>query len=56
LPIFCAQNGVANEGIAARYFQQVNGVMVLIGAKRLGPGEVVHTGNGPWGLVPIPQG
>ena len=41
LPIFCAQNGVANEGIAARYFQNVNGLIVLIGAKRLVPGEVV---------------
>ena len=56
LPIFCAQNGVANEGIAARYFQQVNGVMVLIGAKRLVPGEVVHTGNGPVGIGTYPAG
>ena len=56
LPIFCAQNGVANEGIAARYFQQVHGVMVLIGAKRLLPGEVVHTGNGPVGLGTYPAG
>jgi 2-dehydropantoate 2-reductase len=56
LPIFCAQNGVANDGIAARYFQQVNGAMVLIGAKRLVPGEVVHTGNGPVGLGTYPTG
>ena len=56
LPIFCAQNGVANEGIAARYFQQVHGVMVLIGAKRLVPGEVVHTGNGPVGIGTYPTG
>lgn len=56
LPIFCTQNGVANEGIAARYFQQVNGVMALIGAKRLAPGEVVHTGNGPIGLGTYPTG
>jgi len=56
LPIFCAQNGVVNEGIAARYFQQVNGVMVLIGAKRLVPGEVVHTGNGPIGIGTYPAG
>jgi 2-dehydropantoate 2-reductase len=56
LPVFCAQNGVANEGIAARYFQQINGVMVLIGAKRLVPGEVVHTGNGPVGIGTYPAG
>ena len=56
LPIFCAQNGVANEGIAARYFQHVHGVMVLIGAKRLVPGEVVHTGNGPVGIGTYPAG
>ena len=56
LPIFCAQNGVANEGIAARYFQNVNGLIVLIGAKRLVPGEVVHTGNGPVGVGSYPAG
>lgn len=56
LPIFCAQNGVANEGTAARYFKNVNGVMVLIGAKRLNPGEVIHTGNGPLGVGTYPEG
>ena len=35
LPIFCAQNGVRNEEMAARYFRAVHGVMVMIGAKRL---------------------
>jgi 2-dehydropantoate 2-reductase len=56
LPIFCAQNGVANESIAARSFQNVHGLMVLIGAKRLVPGEVVHTGNGPVGIGTYPTG
>ena len=56
LPIFCAQNGVRNEETVARHFQQVNGVMVLIGAKRLLPGEVVHTGNGPVGVGTFPRG
>lgn len=56
LPVFCAQNGIANEGTVARYFQHVNGVMVLIGAKRLVPGEVVHTGNGPVGIGTYPTG
>jgi 2-dehydropantoate 2-reductase len=56
LPIFCAQNGVRNEEVAARYFRHVHGVMVLVGAKRLKPGEVVHTGNGPIGIGTFPAG
>jgi 2-dehydropantoate 2-reductase len=56
LPIFCSQNGVRNEEVAARYFENINGVMVLIGAKRLEPGIVVHTGNGPVGIGTFPQG
>ena len=56
LPIFCAQNGVRNEEIAASYFDQVNGLMVLIGAKRLEPGVVVQTGNGPVGVGTSPEG
>ena len=56
LPIFCAQNGVRNEEIAASYFDQVHGLMVLIGAKRLEPGVVVQTGNGPVGVGAYPEG
>ena len=56
LPIFCAQNGVRNEETAATYFDHVNGMMVLIGAKRLEPGVVVQTGNGPVGLGAYPEG
>ncbi len=56
LPVFCSQNGVANETTAGRHFENVNGVMVLIGAKRLNPGEVVHTGNGPVGVGTYPEG
>ena len=56
LPIFCSQNGVRNEETAAHYFQNVNGVMVLIGAKRLEPGVVVQTGNGPVGVGTFPEG
>jgi 2-dehydropantoate 2-reductase len=56
LPIFCAQNGVRNEAVAARYFRHVNGVMVLIGAKRLEAGVVVQTGNGPVGIGTFPAG
>jgi 2-dehydropantoate 2-reductase len=56
LPVFCAQNGIRNEEVAARYFPNVHGVMVLIGAKRLIPGEVVHTGAGPLGVGRWPSG
>jgi 2-dehydropantoate 2-reductase len=56
LPVFCAQNGVRNEEVAARHFGQVNGVMVLIGAKCLTPGEVVHTARGPLGVGTFPKG
>jgi 2-dehydropantoate 2-reductase len=56
LPIFCAQNGIRNEQVAARTFRQVNGVMVLIGAKCMTPGEVVHTGGGPLGIGSYPRG
>lgn len=56
LPVFCAQNGVRNEELAQRHFRDVHGVMVLVGAKRLVPGVVVHTARGPLGLGTFPEG
>ncbi len=56
LPLVCAQNGVTNEALAARTFRQVNGLMLLIGATCLRPGEVIHTGNGPVGVGTYPTG
>jgi len=56
LPVFCAQNGIRNEEAAGRHFRDVNGVMVLIGAKHLVPGEVVHTSAGPLGVGAWPTG
>ncbi len=56
LPLFCAQNGVRNEDTVARHFREVNGIMVLIGAKRLVAGEVVHTSKGPVGIGTHPAG
>ena len=41
IPIFCFQNGVRNEEIVSRYFRQVYGVMVVIGAAYLRAGEVM---------------
>lgn len=43
LPVFCAQNGVRNEEIAARAFRDVHGVVLVLNVKRLEPGIVVHT-------------
>lgn len=56
LPFFCAQNGIANEALAARMFQHVHGMMILVGATWLAPGTVVHTGHGPIGLGTYPHG
>lgn len=40
-PIFCLQNGVANEGMALRLFPHVHGVTVMMPATYLTPGECV---------------
>ncbi|MEM9972180.1 MAG: 2-dehydropantoate 2-reductase N-terminal domain-containing protein [Pseudomonadota bacterium] len=39
-PIFCAQNGIANEHAALRRFPNVHGVTVMMPAQYLHPGEV----------------
>ena len=39
-PVFCAQNGVANERLALRRFPNVHGVTVMMPAAFLTPGEV----------------
>ncbi|MEO1681301.1 MAG: 2-dehydropantoate 2-reductase N-terminal domain-containing protein [Pseudomonadota bacterium] len=42
-PIFCAQNGVTNERLAARIFPNVHGVAVMMPATFLEPGRaIVH--------------
>jgi 2-dehydropantoate 2-reductase len=47
LPIFCFQNGVRNEEIAAGYFPRVYGVMVRVGAQYLNDGEVIARRDPP---------
>ena len=42
LPIFCFQNGVRNEENVARSFRNVYGVLVAVGVRYVGPGEIVH--------------
>ncbi|SEL94139.1 ketopantoate reductase family protein [Streptacidiphilus jiangxiensis] len=41
LPVVCAQNGVANEGTALRWFAEVVGMCVWLPATHLQPGTVV---------------
>ncbi|MEK7353952.1 MAG: 2-dehydropantoate 2-reductase [Chloroflexota bacterium] len=56
--VFCFQNGVRNEEIAAGYFARVYGVMVRAGAVFLTNGEVVSRRDPPGSLVMgcYPQG
>ncbi|MFY0633479.1 MAG: ketopantoate reductase family protein [Vannielia sp.] len=39
-PVFCCQNGVANEPLALRFFPNVHAVTVMMPASYLEPGEV----------------
>ncbi|MEE9202585.1 MAG: 2-dehydropantoate 2-reductase [Dehalococcoidia bacterium] len=51
VPVFCFQNGVRNEEIAAQYFPKVYGVKVLVGAVYLTDGEVVARRDPPGWLI-----
>jgi 2-dehydropantoate 2-reductase len=52
VPIFCLQNGVRNEEIAAQFFSRVYGVMVRVGAVYLKDGEVVARRDPPgWFII-----
>jgi 2-dehydropantoate 2-reductase len=63
VPVVCAQNGVANERMALRRFDRVYGMLVVLPAVHLKPGEVLtHTtgvggvldaGCYPWGVDPL---
>ncbi|MEO8458393.1 MAG: 2-dehydropantoate 2-reductase N-terminal domain-containing protein [Chloroflexota bacterium] len=41
VPVICAQNGVANERMAARIFSRVYAMLVVLPATHLTPGEVI---------------
>jgi 2-dehydropantoate 2-reductase len=45
LPVLCAQNGVANERIALRWFARVYGVCVWLPATYLTPGTITAEGK-----------
>ena len=44
-PVICAQNGVANERMALRRFSRVYGMLVVLPATYLEPGEVLMPGT-----------
>lgn len=53
LPVFCAQNGVANEDAAVRHFDRVYGVCVNIPATHLEPGVVEAPGTPVSGILQL---
>src|SRR3954453_14770776 len=53
LPLFCVQNGVANERIAARRFADVHGVVVMLPAVLLDPGRIEAQGAPYSGLLDV---
>jgi 2-dehydropantoate 2-reductase len=51
-PVFCFQNGVSNEKTALKYYSDVYGVMVRVGAVFLTDGEVVCRRDPPgWYII-----
>lgn len=52
-PVFCAQNGVANERLALRRFPNVHGVTVMMPATFLVPGEVAATSTPRHGVFDL---
>jgi 2-dehydropantoate 2-reductase len=52
-PIFCVQNGVANERMALRRFPNVHGVTVMMPASFARPGEVAAFGTPRHGIFDI---
>lgn len=63
LPIICAQNGVANERAAARWFERIYAMTVVLPGSHMTPGEVIqhssplagtlNLGRYPHGLDPL---
>lgn len=52
-PIFCLQNGVANEPMAAQMFADVHGVAVMMPAEYITPGEIAAFGTPNHGIFDI---
>ena len=52
-PVFCLQNGVENERLALRRFEQVYGAVVMVPAAHLEPGIVLAYGTVRTGMIDI---
>jgi 2-dehydropantoate 2-reductase len=50
-PIVCCQNGVSNEPAALRWFTNVYGMVVMLPATHLEPGEILHYATVPGGFL-----
>jgi 2-dehydropantoate 2-reductase len=55
-PVFCVQNGVRNEELAARRFLHVYGVMAGLCVNFLSPGVIAHTMSDRIGIGNYPLG
>ncbi len=53
LPIFCVQNSLLNESIATRIFEQVYGVMIMIPAIFMTPGEIINPIVRRYGVIEL---
>jgi 2-dehydropantoate 2-reductase len=51
IPVFCLQNSVSNEAIAASYFPRVYGAMVRIGGEYVKDGEITTRRDPPGWLI-----
>ncbi|MEM9754885.1 MAG: 2-dehydropantoate 2-reductase N-terminal domain-containing protein [Pseudomonadota bacterium] len=52
-PVFCFQNGIANEDLALRFFPNVHGATVMMPVSYLRPGEVIASGAPKIGLFDL---
>ncbi len=53
IPVFCAQNGVENERLALRRFENVYGVTVMLPAVHLEPGVVQANASNKTGMLDL---
>ena len=53
IAIVCAQNGVANEGVALRRFANVYGQLVVLPATHLDPGVVIASASPTYGILDL---
>ena len=51
IPVVCCQNGVANERMALRRFSRVYGMVVLVPAEHLRPGQVINFAEDKAGML-----